>query len=323
MSEDEWVEATREGIQVAMHVASRRSTTRTAGSAPPRFCPDPGAGRPHAPGLAVAPAESLPELRRSTPLPGRRRFPPARVREGVHGRDARLADRADAGRLGVDHEPGGASRRSSGRRRQAGRWRYTRSATARTVTRSMCSGDARSLAAARPPPAGRACAVPRSERHPAVRRLGVARSVQFTHATSDRDLAERFWGDRLTGTYAFRSLLRLGRRVVNGSDAPVEELDPLVRIVAAVTRTSDGRAPWLSLLRSTDDRAGADLVDRQSCLAGRRRAPPRPLASGYLADLLVVLSREPFTCPPDELESVEIVSTMVGGRWVFQPPPWD
>ena len=41
-----------------------------------------------------------------------------------------------------------------------------------------------------------------------------------------------------------------------------------------------------------------------------------------LADL-VVLSRDPFTCPPDELDTVEVVSTMVGGRWVFQPPPWD
>jgi hypothetical protein len=36
-----------------------------------------------------------------------------------------------------------------------------------------------------------------------------------------------------------------------------------------------------------------------------------------------VLSRDPFTCPVDDLDSVEIVSTMVGGRWVFQPPPWD
>ncbi len=42
--------------------------------------------------------------------------------------------------------------------------------------------------------------------------IGVACSVQFTHAPSDRDLAERFWGDRLDGTYAFRSLWELGRR---------------------------------------------------------------------------------------------------------------
>ena len=43
---------------------------------------------------------------------------------------------------------------------------------------------------------------------------------------------------------------------------------------------------------------------------------------GHLADL-VVLSRDPVTCPPDELASVEVVATMVGGRWVHNPPPWD
>ena len=41
--------------------------------------------------------------------------------------------------------------------------------------------------------------------------LGVACSVQFSHAPSDRDLAERFWGERVEGAYAFRSLLGLGR----------------------------------------------------------------------------------------------------------------
>jgi predicted amidohydrolase YtcJ len=42
---------------------------------------------------------------------------------------------------------------------------------------------------------------------------------------------------------------------------------------------------------------------------------------GYLADL-VVLSRDPFECAPDELETVEVVATMVGGRWVHNAPPW-
>jgi hypothetical protein len=45
------------------------------------------------------------------------------------------------------------------------------------------------------------------------------------------------------------------------------------------------------------------------------------LIPGYLADL-VVLSRDPVECPPDELETVEVVATMVGGRWVHNPPPW-
>src|SRR5207249_7116082 len=67
--------------------------------------------------------------------------------------------------------------------------------------------------------------------------LGVACSVQFSHAPSDRDLADRFWAGRTDGAYAFRSLLDSGATVANGSDAPIEELDPLAGIRAGVGRT--------------------------------------------------------------------------------------
>ena len=73
--------------------------------------------------------------------------------------------------------------------------------------------------------------------------LGVAASVQFSHAPSDRDLAERLWEGR-QGAYAYRSLLDAGTLLANGSDAPVEELDPLAGIVAGVLRTLDERPAW-------------------------------------------------------------------------------
>ena len=71
--------------------------------------------------------------------------------------------------------------------------------------------------------------------------LGIACSVQFSHAPSDRDLAERLWPERLEGAYAFRSLWDSGVLIVNGSDAPVEELDPLAGLAAGVLRTIDDR----------------------------------------------------------------------------------
>src|SRR5262249_25505096 len=64
--------------------------------------------------------------------------------------------------------------------------------------------------------------------------LGVAVSVQFSHAPSDEQLAKRFWADRLDGTYSFRSLLDSGALLANGSDAPVEELEPWAGVIAAV-----------------------------------------------------------------------------------------
>jgi predicted amidohydrolase YtcJ len=151
--------------------------------------------------------------------------------------------------------------------------------------------------------------------------LGVACSVQFSHAPSDRDLAERFWGDRLDGAYAFRSLLRSGAHVANGSDAPVEELDPLAGIRAGVLRTIDDRPAWRPQEAVSVEQALLATTVAPAWLAGEERRRGK-LLPGYLADL-VVLSRDPLACAPEELESVEVVATMVGGRWVHNPPPWD
>ncbi|HEX6725565.1 MAG TPA: amidohydrolase family protein, partial [Gaiella sp.] len=151
--------------------------------------------------------------------------------------------------------------------------------------------------------------------------LGVACSVQFSHAPSDRDLAERFWGDRLDGTYAFGTLLRSGAVVANGSDAPVEELDPLAGIAAGVLRTIDERLGWRSEDAVTVEQALHASTVAPAWLAGDERRRGK-LLPGFLADL-VVLDRDPVAIPPDELRGVQVVATMVGGRWVHNPPPWD
>jgi predicted amidohydrolase YtcJ len=151
--------------------------------------------------------------------------------------------------------------------------------------------------------------------------LGVACSVQFSHAPSDRDLAERFWPELLDGAYAFRSLLESGAVVANGSDAPIEELDPLAGIRAGVTRTIDERPGWRMQEAITVDQALHATTVAPAWVAGDERTRGK-LVPGYLADL-VVLSRDLVECPPAELESVEVVATMVGGRWVHNPPPWD
>ena len=153
------------------------------------------------------------------------------------------------------------------------------------------------------------------------REIGVACSVQFSHAPSDRDLAERFWGDRLEGTYSFRTLLESGAIVANGSDAPVEELDPLAGIAAGVLRTIDARPAWQPDQTLTVEQALQATTVAPALLTGDERRRGR-LLPGFLADL-VVLDRDPVACPADELRELEVVATMVGGRWVHNPPPWD
>jgi len=145
--------------------------------------------------------------------------------------------------------------------------------------------------------------------------LGIAASVQFSHAPSDRDLADRFWGDKTQGAYAYRSLLDAGTLLTNGSDAPVEELDPLAGIVAGVLRTIDERPAWRPEQAVTMEEALHATCVAPAWLehAERRRGTLRP---GKLADL-VILNRDPLACPPEELAALRVEATMVGGRWTF------
>ena len=151
--------------------------------------------------------------------------------------------------------------------------------------------------------------------------LGVACSVQFSHAPSDRDLAERFWPEQADGAYAFRSLWESGALVANGSDAPVEELDPLAGIRAGVRRTTDDRPAWHPEQCLTVEEALTATCVTPAWLSGDERRRGK-LLPGYLADL-VVLSRDALECPVEELGTIQVVATMVGGRWVHNPPPWD
>jgi len=151
--------------------------------------------------------------------------------------------------------------------------------------------------------------------------LGIACSVQFSHAPSDRDLAEQLWADRLDGTYAFRALLESGALVANGSDAPVEELDPLAGIAAGVLRTIDDRPAWRPEQALTVQQALHAQIVAPAWLSGDERRRGK-LLPGYLADL-VVLDRDPLASEPEELREIQVVATMVGGRWVHEPPPWE
>ncbi len=60
-------------------------------------------------------------------------------------------------------------------------------------------------------------------------RLGIIASMQPLHATSDMLMAERYWGARCAGAYAWKSLLETGAALAFGSDCPVESPDPACR----------------------------------------------------------------------------------------------
>ena len=144
--------------------------------------------------------------------------------------------------------------------------------------------------------------------------LGVTASMQPSHAPSDRAGAESAWGARCAGAYALGSLAAGGAALCFGSDAPIEPLDPLAGVQAAATRD------WPASEALPVERA---LDGFWSGAAHARQAERRlgRLLPGYAADL-VVLERDPVTCPPGEIAAIGVVATMVGGRWVHGRPPW-
>ena len=121
--------------------------------------------------------------------------------------------------------------------------------------------------------------------------------------------------DKTDGAYAYRSLLDSGAVVANGSDAPIEELDPLAGIRAGVRRTIDERDAWHPEQALTVQQAFEATCLTPAWLAGDERRRGK-LLPGYAADL-VVLDRDPW----DDLDA-QVVATMVAGRWVHNPPPW-
>jgi predicted amidohydrolase YtcJ len=145
--------------------------------------------------------------------------------------------------------------------------------------------------------------------------LGIAVSAQFSHAPSDEQLAKAHWSDYLDGAYSFRSLIDSGALVANGSDAPVEELDPWAGVVAGVLDH------WRDDQRVTLEQALHATCVAPAWLSHDERVRGT-LIPGRYADL-VVLDRDPFACEPEELRWVQVVATMLGGRWTHNPPPWD
>lgn len=149
-------------------------------------------------------------------------------------------------------------------------------------------------------------------------RLGVIASMQPIHATQDMRMAERHWGARSRWGYAWRSLLRSGARLAFGTDCPVESLDPLPNLYAAITRRrADGTPPegWYPQEKLTLDEAIYAYTMGSAYASGEEHIKGS-LTPGKLADL-VVLSRDIYATEPEALLETQVDLTFVGGRSVY------
>ncbi|MDI7277695.1 MAG: amidohydrolase, partial [Anaerolineae bacterium] len=153
---------------------------------------------------------------------------------------------------------------------------------------------------------------------PRLAQLGVIASMQPIHATSDWLMAEAYWGERSAGAYAWRSLLRAGTRLAFGSDCPVETLDPLAGIHAAVTRERpDGSPPggWRAGERLTVHEA-VHAYTRGAAYAAGEEGLKGSLTPGMVGDL-VVLSEDIFRISPRDLLQTRVLATVCGGQLVY------
>jgi predicted amidohydrolase YtcJ len=143
--------------------------------------------------------------------------------------------------------------------------------------------------------------------------LGIVASMQPIHATSDRDLADRYWGaSRVARAYPWRTLRRTGAVLAFGSDAPVEPIDPLLGIHAAVTRRRpQDDEPWRPEQRLTIEEALAGYASGPAYAMSTERESGT-LRVGMRCDATVV-DRDLARCSEDELLDARVRATITDG----------
>ncbi len=157
----------------------------------------------------------------------------------------------------------------------------------------------------------------RAEDLPLLKRTGAIASAQPSHLLADRDTADEYWGGRCRYAYAFRTLIKNGIRLCFGSDAPIEEINPLQAIDAAVNRCEpdDPRGPWYPDERITVRQAVEALTRNASILGGNGQQTGK-ITPDYLADM-VVLTDDIFKVRKRNIHTIRIAATISSGKVVF------
>ncbi|MDH5197444.1 MAG: amidohydrolase, partial [Gemmatimonadota bacterium] len=148
--------------------------------------------------------------------------------------------------------------------------------------------------------------------------LGVIAAMQGIHATSDGPWVLPRLGEQRAreGSHVWKSLMDAGAVVTNGTDAPVEDVDPIASYYATVSRKmKDGSVYFPAQRLSRMDALRTYTVN--NAFAAFEEHVKGSLTPGKLADI-TVLSRDILTIPEDEIPLTQVVYTIVGGKVMYQ-----
>ena len=147
--------------------------------------------------------------------------------------------------------------------------------------------------------------------------LGVIASMQGIHATSDAPYVTARLGEARVkeGAYVWRKLIDSGAIVSNGTDVPVERIDPMPNFHASVTRTMKDGTPFTPEQRMTRQEALKSYT-WNAAYAAKEETLKGSLAVGKLADV-TVLTKNILTVPDAEIPSTGVAYTIVGGTVAY------
>ncbi len=151
-------------------------------------------------------------------------------------------------------------------------------------------------------------------------RLGVIASMQGIHATSDAPYVTARLGEaRITeGAYVWRKLMQSGAVISNGTDVPVERIDPMPNLYASVTRKMTNGTAFTPDQVMTREEALKSYT-WNAAYAAREETLKGSLAVGKLADV-TVLTKDILTVPEDQIASTGVAYTIVGGKVAYTGP---
>ena len=148
--------------------------------------------------------------------------------------------------------------------------------------------------------------------------LGVIASMQGIHCTSDAPyVLERLGAKRAEeGAYVWQKLMKSGAIVSNGTDAPVEDMDPIANYYATVSRkTKDGKVFYSDQRMSRMEALKSYTLN--AAYAAFEEGSRGSLKAGKLADM-TVLSKDITTIPEDQITTAQVSYTIVGGKVLYK-----